>query len=386
MLANSAEPHLSRSNLTRSNLHIVLALKFPRRSLVAICLGALSFLALSLTAPLAAADTVRPSNFESVIQEIDPPTPQIQVQVLGGDSYLQVTAQPGATVQIPGYDGEPYLRISADGKVEQNRRSPAVILNSSRGSSMSGSGEMTAFPSDVSSKAPPDWQLVGSGGKVAWHDHRIHWMVSDPPVVDDNRVAQDWLVPLTVNNQEVTVTGQLLYLGNTFPWSGLLAVVCAALAAFLARRGTARLMLLLGASVCAAALSLGGIFETVPSIQASQPLFETWLPLLLAGIAAGAAGLALLAHRLSEQLRMLILPLVSVATLAGWVAPRVGLIWMPVVPSVFLGWIERGGTALVIGIISGVTIAILVRPLPRSQPGGSTDKSSGPQSAIPPKS
>jgi hypothetical protein len=59
---------------------------------------------------------------------------------------------------------------------------------------------------------------------------------------------------------------------------------------------------------------------------------------------------------------------------------------MPVVPSVFLGWIERGGTALVIGIISGVTIAILVRPLPRSQPGFSTDNSPGSQSVIPPKS
>ena len=360
--------------------------QLPRRRLVAICVGTLSFFVFTLTAPLAAADAVRPSNFETVIQEIDPPTPEIQVQVLGGDSYLQVTAQPGATVQIPGYDGEPYLRISADGQVEQNRRSPAVILNSSRGSSMSGSAGIATFPSGVSSKAPPDWQLVGSGGKVAWHDHRIHWMVSDPPVVDDNRVAQDWLVPLTVNNQQITVTGQLLYLGNTFPWSGLLAVVCAAVAAFLARRGTARLLLLFGAALCAAALSLGGIVETVPAIQASQPLLETWLPLLLAGISAGAAGLALLAHRLSEQLRMLILPLVSVATLAGWVAPRVGLIWMPVVPSVFLGWIERVGTALVIGIISGVTIAILVRPLPSRQPGGSTDKSSGPQSAIPPKS
>jgi hypothetical protein len=364
----------------------VVTWQIPRRSLVAICLGTLSFLAFILTAPVAAAEAVRPSNFESVISEIDPPAPQIQVQVLGGDSYLQVTAQPGATVQIPGYDGEPYLRISAEGKVEQNRRSPAVILNSTRGSAMGGSGGITAFPSDVSSKAPPDWQLVGSGGKVAWHDHRIHWMVSDPPVVDDSRVAQDWLVPLTVNNQQVTVTGQLLYSGNTFPWSGLLAVVCAVLAAFLARSGTARLMLLFGASVCAAALSLGGILDTVPAIQSSQPLTATWLPLLLAGISALAAGLAMLAQRLSLQLRMLILPLVSVATLAGWVAPRVGLIWMPVVPSVFLGWIERGGTALVIGIISGVTIAILVRPLPKAQPGFSTDKSSGPQSAIPPKS
>jgi len=351
----------------------VTTLKRTSRSLVGICIGVASFLTLLICAPAASAETIRPSNFESVIRQIEPATPQIQVEVLGGDAYLQIAAEPGTTVEIPGYDGEPYLRITAEGKVEQNRRSPAVILNSSRGSAKSlatsNSGGISSFPEGVSSKASPEFQQVGSGGKVAWHDHRIHWMLSDPPVVDSTQVVQDWFLPLTVNGKEVTVTGQLLYKANTLPWAGLLAVVVAAVAAWLARSSRARLLLLLAAALCAAALSLGALFGNTPAAESAQPVLGTWLPLGLSIAAASAAAAALIARQFSAQLRMIILPLLSVATLAGWVAPRVGLIWMPVVPSIFLGWIERGGTALVIGIISGVTIAVLIRPLPGWSPG-----------------
>lgn len=351
----------------------------------------MSLFVLAVNAEVASAEPVRPSNFESVVRQIEPATPEIQVTVLGGDSYLQVSAEPGTTVQIPGYDGEPYLRIAADGTVEQNRRSPAVILNSGRGSAMGiagmgGSGGTTTFPERTSSNAPPEWQQVGSGGKVAWHDHRIHWMVSDPPVTDESEVAQDWFLPLVVNDQKVTVTGQLLFKANSLPWAGLLAALTAVVAALLARGGKARLLMLLGAAACAVSLSIGGLFGNPPVAQSSQSLFETWLPVALSATAAVAALVALLAGSLSARLRMFILPLLSVATLAGWVAPRVGLIWMPVVSSVLLGWIERAGTAAVIGIISGVTIAILVRPIPRSYPGLSTDNSDGSQSAIPPRS
>jgi hypothetical protein len=364
-----------------------------RRSLAvlffgALCCGVLSYFTLAVTAEVASAEPVRPSNFESVIRQIEPATPEIQVKVLGGDSYLQVSAQPGTTVQIPGYDGEPYLRIAADGTVEQNKRSPAVILNSTRGSAMGmdDSGGTATFPDDVSSTAPPEWQRVGSGGKVAWHDHRIHWMVSAPPVTDESEVAQDWFLPLTVNGKEVTVTGELLYKNNSVPWPGLLALVVAAVAAYLGRTGKGRLVLLLAAAISAGALSIGGLLGNPPAAQSSQSLVVAWLPLALSATAAVAAAIALLAKSLSAQFKMFILPLLSVATLAGWVAPRVGLIWMPVVSSVFLSWIERVGTALVIGVLFGVTIAILIRPIPSSYPGLSTDNSDGSQSAIPPTS
>ncbi|MFM7063949.1 MAG: hypothetical protein ACKO04_10735, partial [Actinomycetes bacterium] len=80
----------------------------------------------------AAADGARPTGYESVVDRVDPAVDGVRAEVLGGDAFLQLTTRPGTEVLVPGYDGEPYLRITRNGVVQVNRRSPAYWMNQSR--------------------------------------------------------------------------------------------------------------------------------------------------------------------------------------------------------------------------------------------------------------
>ena len=156
-----------------------------------------------LGAPPAAADGAGPTNFESVIDAVQPDDAPVRVEVVGGDSFLQVTAERGAEVEIEGYDREPYLRIDQDGSVFRNERSAATYINQSR------DGTGVDLPADVGTDGEPRWVEVGSDGTVAWHDHRIHWMVDTEPEVGPDGVVQEWTVPLRVDGDEVAVSGRL---------------------------------------------------------------------------------------------------------------------------------------------------------------------------------
>lgn len=302
-------------------------------------------------APAAGADGVRPSNYVSVIDSVEPSTDTVQVEILGGDSFFQVTADPGTEVSIPGYDGEPYLRILADGRVQQNERSPATYLNVSR------NAQVNRFPDEVSSSADPQWRTIASGGQVAWHDHRIHWMLPDAPEVGAGGVVQTWELPMQVDGADVVVTGRLLHRGDVLPWAALVGVATTIGATLLARRDRLRVPLLLGASVLALGLSASVWVLNPPGAEPNP------LPLVLPALAIVVLGLALV-PRLSAGLRGMVLPLVGVAALAGWAIPQIGVIWMPTVPTVLAGWVVRLGTGLVLGTAVGVAIAILLRPVP----------------------
>ena len=109
---------------------------------------------------------------------ITPPTATVEVEVIGGDSFVQLTATPGTEVLVEGYQQEPYLRFRTDGVVEENQRAPTTYLNASR----FGGGDV---PAGADPALPPDWKQVATGGTFAWHDHRAHWM--DPQPAGDGR-------------------------------------------------------------------------------------------------------------------------------------------------------------------------------------------------------
>jgi hypothetical protein len=309
-----------------------------------------------LAAPVASADGVRPGNFESVVDEVAPATPQVQVEIVGGDSFFQVTAEPGTTVDIPGYDGEPYLRVLADGTVEQNRRSSSTYLNESR------DGEVGRLPALVDAEAEPDWERVGDDGTVAWHDHRVHWMLDQPPSAGPDGLVQEWVLPLQVDGTEVAVSGRLLRHDDLFPWAALVAVAVAVGAAFLARRHEWRAPLLVAAGVVATGLTVSIQLANPPRAQASMvPLLTAGLALLVA-LAAAAAG-RWGRGRLPVLVTDLALPLGAIALLAGWALPQLGVLWMPTVPGALAPWLVRAGTGAVLGLAVGVAIAVLLRPV-----------------------
>ena len=129
----------------------------------------------------------------------------IDVRVIGGDDRLEVRRTTAREVVILGYGKEPYLRLDAQGTWE-NRNSPAVALNDER---------YTSDPvPETATKLGPDWVQTSTGDSVIFHDHRSHWMGSQPPVdvrgePGTTRTLYDWAVPMVIDESPVEA-----------PWSG----------------------------------------------------------------------------------------------------------------------------------------------------------------------
>ena len=172
---------------------------------------------------------------------------------MGGDSFMSLRVHTTAEVTVLGYEGEPYLRFGTNGVVEENSRSPAVVLNQSRYGS--------TLDARADAKAPPEWRVVSTDGAYLWHDHRIHWMArSLPPQLDGNGAGKvlDWSIPLLVAGQPVQIQGQLFRRAapSIFPYLALGVVAAAAAALAMRRVRFVAVALLLLVSVGAFAVSL----------------------------------------------------------------------------------------------------------------------------------
>ncbi len=133
---------------------------------------------LAIAAPSAPAHEGNP-DFRSEVNQVDPETPGLDIEVVNFDDSLRLLNHSDQDVVIEGYEGEPYARVLADGSVELNRNSPAYYLNDDR------FGE-SEVPDSADPEAEPDWELVDRSSMLEWHDHRMHWMSTTvPPQVKD---------------------------------------------------------------------------------------------------------------------------------------------------------------------------------------------------------
>jgi hypothetical protein len=284
----------------------------------------------------AAADPAGPTHFRSTITAVvaadGEPIP-IEVEVLGGDAFLVVRAQPGTLVEVPGYEGEPYVRIAAEGTVEVNERSPARWLNDAR----YGAAEV-AVPPSADEDAPPSWVLVARDGVYAWHDHRIHFMSPVlPPQVDTEsgsvQPVLDWSVPLLVDGRQVEVSGQLAWVpGPTpvVPW-GLTVLVAGLVVGLVVRRpGWLTPVVLTGAAVT----GLAGLAATVglPPGADGEPSLVV-LPVMAVALVVGGRWLATSGRRSG-----LLLTAAAGLPLLVWGVVQVGALTRPIVP----GWLPVG--------------------------------------------
>lgn len=179
------------------------------RLVVAFAIAAAWILAAASPANAHAGDEVGPTNYDSIVKDVSPSVPGIHVRSIDLATGIELRNESGAEVIVLGYEDEPYLRIDDEG-VWENRRSPATYLNASKEGG-------NPVPDDATADAEPVWKKVSDGNTVRWHDHRAHWMASnDPPAVqqDPSRshvVVPDWKVPVLVGQEEVTITGDLVW-------------------------------------------------------------------------------------------------------------------------------------------------------------------------------
>jgi hypothetical protein len=147
------------------------------------------------------------ANYRSEVRAVTPPIPGLTVNVVDGDARLQIDIpQPREVFVVKGFDGEPFLRVLPDGFVEANFGSRTTFLVQER------FARAQIPPNQL---GPEQWGIVSQRGRVAWHDHRIHWMQAERPlqVTDEGRETKifDWAIPVQYGDQAGAIEGSLLW-------------------------------------------------------------------------------------------------------------------------------------------------------------------------------
>lgn len=322
------------------------------------------------SAPPAAANGSKPpsTNYRSTVTAV----PEgVDARVLGGDAYLAVSAEPGAEVEVRGYEGEPYLRIDGDGTVWRNVRSPATYLNEERYGEADGARPSPGADSD----AQPEWEQVADGGQYGWHDHRIHWMSPQPPPKTEDATSAvdvfDWTVPVRVDGREAQIRGELRWLPTDSPlWWLLAAGLVAGGGLWAARRAPQRTATIAGAAA-------SGLAVVVVAVEASQHVAGRGLPAAwyLGVVALGGLlgiGIALWRGAAPEGVVML-----AVLGGGGAMLLRVPALWRPVIPGPWDATLARGLTTAALAAAVVALVATVLTP-PRPEPAAGADSDSEP--------
>ncbi len=324
--------------------------------------------ALVLFPSTAFADPAGPTDYLSEVRSIEPATPAIEVNVLGGDSFLQLKVEDGTDVIVVGYQSEDYLWFRADGTVLENRNAPSTYTNDDRFGG-------AVPPPNATVDAEPDWQEVATGGRYSWHDHRAHWMQSIRPAgkqVGDQIV--EGVIPLVVDGSEVDVTVISTWQPEPSPASAIggaaggIALVGAAVWAWRSNRHW------VVAAVPIAALALvAGVLQYVSLPSETGPRFVWWV---LPAIAVVASVAGVVAERRGSAFTAKAAALVVGVQLVVWgVIKRDGLT-AALVPSDAPGWLDRLATASAItggALLTALALFTLFGPL---RPGQNSDSGS----------
>jgi hypothetical protein len=294
------------------------------------------------------ADPAGPTDYRSEIIAIDPPTPEISVAVLGGDSFVELTVDLGTEVVVIGYRGDPYLWFQPDGTVLENTLSPSTYLNAERYG--------TDFPAFADPDAEPEWREVGTTGRWSWHDHRAHLMQPVPPFGTEpgDRILES-VLPLVVDGNEVDVT----VISTWQPEPSAVPIWIGGVVGLLV--GLAGVLLITRGGPMAAAVlvpaALGfvvGLWQYASLPAETGPKLTWWLLPLLAG---GAALCALIPFVRRDRTIAAVLIGLAGLLLAGWGWMRRDGLTAAIVPSNAPNWFDRGATVAV--LIAGLLVVIL---------------------------
>ncbi len=307
-----------------------------RRRLVARSLVGGLALAVLFATP-AHADPAGPTDYRSEVVAIEPPTEEVTVEIIGGDSFVELTAAPGTEVLVVGYAGEPYLLFGADGAVSENRNAPTTYQNASRYGADA--------PTDLDSAAVPDWREVAADHRWAWHDHRAHWMQTTRPLgASPGDQILEAVIPLEVDGNDVAVTVASTWqpAPSALPaWIGAASgIVLVGGAVVSRRRGARTSQWLLPPAVLATVV---GVWQFTSLPSETGPRLVWWLlPAIASACAAGAVLAEWRGHRFWADAAMLAVGVELVSW--GWIK-RDGLS-AALIPTDAPGWLDRYTVAM----------------------------------------
>ena len=155
--------------------------------------------------------SAEPSNWRTRITGVTGAVRGVELNVVEAGGRVELINRTGTDVVVLGYapHHEPYLRIGPAG-VFENTRSPATYVNRERLTNPADA------PPEADATAEPEWQKVDSGRSARWHDHRVHFMGTQPPpgIRRDPGVERkllDWELPLRYGDDEIVYAGDLTW-------------------------------------------------------------------------------------------------------------------------------------------------------------------------------
>lgn len=309
-----------------------------RRSVVVITMTTV-LLALVGPAPAAAhiAGGISAANARSVITEIRPAAPGVDVTVGLGGQFVRVDNQGAGRIVVLGYRGEPFLRVSPQ-RVQVNPRSTTAA--------QTGQLPRTAQPTATGAQ----WVQLADTGSVSWTDARV-----------DGRVlpageSETWTLPLVVDGQRVTVTGSRTGLAapSAWPWVAALGLVAAAVAALGWRRDWHRpVAAATVAGVMVYGLSMAGA-GAIP--QPSGPLSGWGIIAVLGAFCLLVAGVTVISTLRRSELAASRLPMIAVTLLLVAGSDITGL-WNAQLPFAGPEVLGRGLLVVTYGVALGLLVA-----------------------------
>jgi hypothetical protein len=310
------------------------------------------------------------SNFETIVDRMTPRIRGLTVRSVDLGNELELGNETGAEVVVLGYQGEPYLRIGRGG-VFENRRSPATYLNRTRDGK-------TRVPSSADPAAAPEWRKVESGTTARWHDHRAHWMGSDDP----RAVARDpgqrhlidrWEVPLRRGAQEVTVTGDLVWVPGPSPWGWVLGALAGAVAVVALSRTPVWRWVLAGALAVVVISETAHVLSTWSATTASFATKFGAGVYSMGGIALAVVALVWIVVRPPFHAIPAVLFAGLVVAVAGGLADLTTLTrsQLPTDSPVVLARLE---VSLALGLGAGLAVAAALRLRPPPAPAAADDE------------
>ncbi len=316
-----------------------------RRSVLLVMLVALWLL---LGVPAASADPPGPTDYRSTVTEIDPEVGGFSIEIVGGDSFVVLQADPGVMVDVVGYSGEPYLRFLPDGTVQENQRSPSRYLNEDRYAAVE-------VPDSASASAAPEWKQVATDGSYAWHDHRTHWMNSiRPPGRSPGDEIAEGVIPLFVDGTEVDVTVSSVWQPPPSALPVILGVILGVLVALVAitRRAINSPIIVMGAVA-----TVTGLFAYFSMPAETGPPWSLWaLPVTALAVAVVLVARGTVLTRASYR----VLQLLASVELGIWGVLHWSWLWAALLPTQLPFWLDRFvGAGVLVGAL-GTTAAIVL--------------------------
>ena len=325
----------------------------------------LAMFAVALGAVLCSADPaaahgvagVQPTNYETRITSVAPRLRGVELRAVDLGNRLELRNSSDHDIVVLGYRGEPYLRVGPKG-AEENLRSPATYLN--RRNDL---GEQV--PPSANASAAPRWHKLTSSPVARWHDHRAHWMGTQPPPSaqrDPGRrqVVQRFVIMLRDQSVPIRVTGEVVWVPGPSPWPAIFGALVLAFVVFALSRAHVWTWVLgsaLALLVATESLHVLGLWGATTSTGLTKLAASAYS---LGGIVVGIGALAWLARRGGVAASPAVLVAAVFLTVSGGLGD-ITVLTRSQVPSTLPDWMARLEVVVALGLGVGLLAASALR-------------------------